>query len=935
MDAQKSDAMERFQAEQRLRESEERYRAIAELTGEWIWTMDLEGRHTSSNAVFQTILGYSLEEFLGKPAFLFMHPDDRTGVEAELPGLLAGKRGWRRWVIRWRHRNGSYRYLESNAEPIVDENGRMLGYRGADRDVTERIVSERMEKIYHDVVHGLYSCRTLREAAEKVLHAGLQLDCVDCGGFYIVNHHTGALELFAHHGLSNEYISAVSRYEAGSPRLERLRGSGPLYFRHPERFVNDQPLITKEGLRGIAVIPVKSDGRLVAVLNLASHVHNTIPADSRRCIETIALQAGAMLLRLWSDLALRENEEVFRQFLDHSSAYIFFKDDSLKYTILSRNHENLLGKPISEMIGKQANDLFPPDAADRMNAGDRSVLSEGRELSYEVQVNGRWYTNIKFPITINGKPPSIAGYSIDITDRKNAEEAISAEKEQLATTLRSIGDGVITTDIEGRVLIMNKVAEDLTGQTQDEARGRFLDTVLSTSPESTSKEFASLFEEVVRGGHIDETAGYLELCSKTGGRHEIFTSAAPLRDRSGAITGIVTVIRDMTEKLKMLESLRRIDKLDSLGLLASGIAHDFNNLLCGILGHIDLARMHRNSPEEVLNHLEKALGVFSRARDLTLQLLSISKGGAPKRKAGRLTDIIKDSAAFALSGSNIMCDFRFDRDLWLCEFDENQVGQVISNVVINAQQAMPHGGRILISAGNMHLKNGEVPSIKAGRYVRASIADSGIGIPADLLGRIFDPFFSTKQMGNGLGLSICYSIMRKHDGLILAESEQGTGTTFHLYFPASGSIMETNDVCSRHQHRGSGNILIMDDETVIRDVMGQMLQTMGYSVVMASNGREALRLFAESREKGEPFQAAFFDLTIPGGMGGKETIRELRTSFPDLPVFVSSGYAEDPAMERPEEFGFSGSIHKPYLITDLADLLNRHLELSEDVLPDF
>ncbi len=933
MDSQQSEARERQEAERLLRESEERYRAIAELTGEWIWTMDLEGRHTSSNAVFQTILGYSLEEFLGKPAFQFMHPDDRADVEAKYPGLRAGKRGWRGWIIRWRHRDGSFRYLESNAEPIVAENGSLLGYRGSDRDVTKRIVSERLAKIYHDVVQALYECRTIPEAAEKVLQAGLQLEGIDCGGFYILDKRRGSLELLAHHGLSKEYISVVSRYDADSPRLQILRESGPIYGLHPETFANDAPFIRNEGLRGIAVIPVKSEGRLVAVLNLASHVHDSISVDSQRCIEMIALQAGAMLLRLWSDLALRENEEVFRQFLDHSPAYIFFKDDSLKYSILSRNHENLFGKPISEMIGKRANDLFPPEAASKMDAGDRGVLSEGRELSYEVQVNGRWYTNIKFPITISGNPPSIAGYSIDITDRKRAEEAISAEKEQLATTLRSIGDGVITTDIEGRILIMNKVAEDLTGQTQDEARGRPFGTVLSTSPESTLNAFVRLFDEVVSVGHIAETEGHLELFSRSGGRHEIAASAAPLRAPSGTITGIVTVIRDMTEKLKMLESLRRIDKLDSLGLLAGGIAHDFNNLLFGILGHIDLARMSKNDPEKVLSHLDMALGVYSRARDLTQQLLTISKGATPKRKAGQLADIIKESATFAVSGSNAVVEFAFERDLRLCQIDENQVAQVISNIVINAQQAMPLGGRIVISAGNMRLKSGEVPSLEAGNYVRVSIADSGIGIPPDLLGRIFDPFFSTKQMGNGLGLSICYSIMRKHDGLIVVESEQGTGTTFHLYFPASGSITGTNGACRRSHHRGAGTILIMEDEAVIRDVMGQMLQSMGYRVVMAGDGREALKLFAESGEKGVPFRAAFFDITIPGGMGGKETILELRKSFPDLPVFVSSGYAEDPVIERPEAFGFTASIRKPYLVSDLSDLLNRHLSHSEDVLP--
>jgi PAS domain S-box-containing protein len=543
------------------------------------------------------------------------------------------------------------------------------------------------------------------------------------------------------------------------------------------------------------------------------------------------------------------------------------------------------------------------------------------------EFGGRWYSTVKFPIDLQGRPRFLAGYTIDITDRKLAEEAVAAEKERLAVTLHSIGDGVITTDTHGRVDLLNRVAEKLTGWTQEEAQGQPLSEVFRIVHALTRQPRPSPFDQILAAGGTIELEGQTLLLARDGSERPVADSGAPIKDRHDNVIGVVLVFRDMTQEQRMLDNLRRIDKLDSLGVLAGGIAHDFNNLLCGILGHVDLARLLSRSHPEITHHLEAAISVFHRARDLTQQLLTFSKGGAPRRHTGRLDTVITQCVAFALSGSTIRCQPVIAPDLWLCDFDENQIGQVIDNLIINALQAMPQGGRLAVSARNHSLVEGEIPSLPAGRYVEVIVSDSGVGIPPELLGRIFDPFFTTKQKGNGLGLSICHSIMRKHDGFITVESVLGQGTTFHLYFPASQQAMPRDTTAPPLPHRGTGRILIMDDEECIRHVMRCMLSTMGYTVVEARHGQEALDLFAAAKESGEPFRAAFFDLTIPGGMGGRETIVAVRRTHPNLPIFASSGYSDDPAMAHPQEFGFTDSIGKPYRLADLADLLRRHLKV--------
>lgn len=513
----------------------------------------------------------------------------------------------------------------------------------------------------------------------------------------------------------------------------------------------------------------------------------------------------------------------------------------------------------------------------------------------------------------------------DMTERKIAEDKLADEKERLAVTLRSIGDGVITTDTDCNIVIMNKIAEELTGWNLSEAAGRPLAEIFNIIDELTRTRCENPAEIVLQTGSITEIENNTILISRGGIERIISDSGAPIKDNNNIISGVVIVFRDMTEKRKLLDAVQQTDRLNSLGVLAGGIAHDFNNLLSGIFGYIEMARLKSGSDKIVIDYLDKAFSVFDRARSLTQQLLTFSKGGLPVRKTGEISTLIKDSVAFALSGSNISCEFEVDEDLKLCDFDENQIAQVIDNIIINAKQAMPLGGTILVSVKNYFIKPGINTILRSGDYIRISIKDTGIGIQQNHLKLIFDPFFTTKQQGNGLGLATCYSIIKKHDGLIEAKSTPGKGSEFVIYLPASDEEIDRNLYSGSAGFTGTGKILVMDDEDFIRDISLEMLKLLGYSAEEAADGEEALALLASAEEDGKPFDGVILDLTIPGGMGGRETLSGIRKLYGDMPVFASSGFSEDPVISKPQDYGFTGSIRKPYRKDELAELLGKHL----------
>ncbi|HBF42929.1 MAG TPA: hypothetical protein DDW42_04740 [Desulfobacteraceae bacterium] len=397
---------------------------------------------------------------------------------------------------------------------------------------------------------------------------------------------------------------------------------------------------------------------------------------------------------------------------------------------------------------------------------------------------------------------------------------------------------------------------------------------------------------------------------------------AELASKNGQM--MMALKKGSMEKQEMEQEILKAQKVESIGILAAGIAHDFNNILTAISGNISLAKIYLKPEEKAYKKLIQAEKAFHQAKDLTQQLSTLSKNGvSPNKETISIAKLIKDTAGFALAGSNVRCEYFLPDDLYHVEVDEGQLNQVINNLVINAGQAMPGGGRISLRAKNVTIKRGNSFTLKEGKYIKISIRDQGVGIPKADLPRIFDPYFTTKEKGSGLGLATSYSIIKKHDGYINVKSEPDVGTTFNIYVPASGHGDLSRINKDEKPLIGNGKILIMDDKKEIRELTGELLKSIGYDVDFATDGFEAIEFYKTARESRRPFDAVIVDLTVPGGMGARETIQKLRNIDPGVKAIVSSGYTSDPVMVDFKEYGFSDFIAKPFKIEELSKTLQK------------
>jgi CheY-like chemotaxis protein len=372
----------------------------------------------------------------------------------------------------------------------------------------------------------------------------------------------------------------------------------------------------------------------------------------------------------------------------------------------------------------------------------------------------------------------------------------------------------------------------------------------------------------------------------------------------------------------MEEELQKAHKLESLGLLAGGIAHDFNNLLTGILGNISLSKVKSEPESKVFEILSQAEKATLRASALTQQLLTFSKGGEPIRMSTNITDLLKDSTNFVLSGSKVLSIYDIQNNLWPVDVDRGQISQVVHNLTLNALEAMPDGGTLQVYANNESIDEKNNHPLKPGKYVKLIFKDKGTGIEKENLNKIFDPYFTTKETGNGLGLSATYSIIKKHNGFIGVDSEPGTGTTISIYLPSSEKYPSAEMMIDKKILPGTGRILIMDDEEIIRDFIIESLTSIGYQVDVTKDGEETIQYYREALKKEAPYDAVILDLTIPGGKGGKETIKEIHKINPAAKVIVSSGYSNDPIMADYKKYGFAGVVPKPFNISELSNVLH-------------
>jgi len=501
--------------------------------------------------------------------------------------------------------------------------------------------------------------------------------------------------------------------------------------------------------------------------------------------------------------------------------------------------------------------------------------------------------------------------------RKRAEEALQQSERKYRALVETTATGFVILDRSGHVLDANAEYLRMTGRRSlADIRGRSVEEwTADHDRERNAREVGRCFERgFARNLQIDYVQGTGEVVPVEINATVVEVDGEPQ---------IISMIRDIADRKRLQEELSQSERLRSVGVLAGGIAHDFNNILTGVLGNISLLRETLGPDAAGAALLAESEMAALRARDLTLQLLTFSRGGAPVRRAFRPAALVRESATLALRGRGSACEFRIDEALWPVEADEGQVGQVIRNLVINASHAMSGGGTVVVQGRNRQVRGHS--ALPDGPYVALSVADRGAGVPAEHRHRIFDPYFSTKEQGRGLGLAVSYSIVANHGGLISVASQVGQGSVFTVYLPATGKAPEERPSEGRAPRPGRGRVLVMDDEQMVRDIAAKIIQSLGYEVAVAPEGREALALWRQAREAGRPFDVMIVDLTVPGGMGGRETIRELLAQDPGAKAIVSSGYHQDPIMARYREYGFRDVIAKPYGVAAIGATLARLL----------
>lgn len=517
----------------------------------------------------------------------------------------------------------------------------------------------------------------------------------------------------------------------------------------------------------------------------------------------------------------------------------------------------------------------------------------------------------------------------DITARKQAEEALRQSEQKakdaqkmLQLVLDTIPVRLFWKDVNSVFLGCNRLfAEDAGYQDPEEVIG-------ADDYSMVWREQAEMYRRddaaVMRSGK--PKLHYEELQTAPDGKQIwLSTSKVPLRDTADRTIGILGTYENITRRKLAEKELPKNQQLDFLGRLANGIAHDFNNILMVIMGNISFAKMLLAPTDKAYERLEIAETAAFKAKNLTRQFLTFSKGGVPVKCSIPAANLIKSYSRLALSGTQSTCEYTIPADLWNIDADEGQIGQALANILINADQSMQEGGAISINCENTVIGDEHNLPLNNGDYVKISITDQGNGILEEYLPKVFDPYFTTKEAGRGLGLASAYSIVKKHEGHLAVESIAGAGATFSLFVPASASQSPTPPAEESKILSGQGRILVMDDDEVILQIIGNMLENLGYDVTFAFDGREAVTKYAQAQLAAEPFDTVILDLIVPGGMGGKEAIQKLLAIDPQAKVIISSGYCNDPVLSEYKTYGFRGVIAKPYQVAELSQQIQQVL----------
>jgi PAS domain S-box-containing protein len=915
------DITERKRAEEKIRESEGKYRELAESITDVYYALDDNLRYTYWNTASETLTGVSAENALGKYLYdIFPDTEETKKAEVVYRRVLETKKP-EQFINEYHFMDKGY-FFEISAYPA--QNGLSVFV----KDITEHKRAEEELVLQRDFAHSVFN-------TAQVIMLVLDPD----GRIVSFNPYLEEISGYRLEEVKGKYWFDTFVPERGRHKIKRLFQRG---IDNIQRRGSINPILTKDGREREIEWHDKTlkdiSGNVIGLLAVGQDITERRKAEEKhRTILKTALDGFWMV-------------DLKGKMLDFNDSYCnmvgYTREELLKMSIMDleaiESPEDILRR--IKTIVEQGHARFE----------SRHKRKDGRIIDVEVSTN---YLEVG--------EGQIFVFVRDITGRKQAEERIN----HLNRTLHSIRNiNQMITREKDRDRLINGACNTLVESHSfygawiallDESR-----KLITYTESGFGKELSPLLQ-VLKQGEIPPCAqraikqgkvvlsrdaqdcagcplqpeftkegGITARLEYGGNIYGVLCASMPaslLSDQDEitlfeeVATDIAFALHDISleaeHKLLEQEQLRSA-KLESISTLAGGIAHDFNNLLTGIMGNIGLAKTYIKPADQAFETLDEAEKAAVRARGLTQLLLTFARGGKPVKKIVDIAELIKESATFALRGSDVRLELSLPDDLWPVEVDEGQMNQVINNVVINADEAMPAGGILKIGAENSILKEVSALPLPKGKYIRIDIKDTGVGISKDHLDRIFEPYFTTKKKGSGLGLSTVYSIIKNHGGYIVAESAQNKGSAFHIYLPASKKPARAKkEPAPRNAVPAGGKILVMDDEEIIRKMLNNMLSLAGYKAELTSDGAEALEKYAEALESGEPFDAVIMDLTIPGGMGGKEAVKKLLKIDPGARVIVSSGYATDAIMSEYKKYGFCAVIAKPYSVKQLEETL--------------
>ncbi len=629
------------------------------------------------------------------------------------------------------------------------------------------------------------------------------------------------------------------------------------------------------------------------------------------------------------DQELAESEKKFRTIFETLQDVYFDTTLSGRIKLISPSIEYFSGYAVQELIGQKVSRFYKnPD--DRWAMVDQ-ITKTGKLRDYQLEMVKKnqqicWASmNADVYYNDRGNPSGITGILRDITQQKEAQTQLVKREERFREMARLLPCGIVETDIHLNITYVNKAGLDMFGYCRED-----IDNGINGKDIIHPDDWEKIQKGVTKHLYGESTSPTeYRMFKKNGAAFTVLWDSTPIVS-NGQTTGFRGSLVDLTEIKQLQKKVTRAQKLESTGILAGGIAHDFNNILLGLFGNLSLAKKELSSKDPAYNLIEEAEKSMSRAKDLTTQLLTFSQDGDLEKTNITLDQIVRETALFHLAGSNIKINLEKPESLWQINADKGQISQVISNLVINARQAMPNGGTLSIRLENTAISENDYSSFELDRYVKLSITDQGIGIPEKYFEKIFDPYFTTKQEGSGLGLAVVHSIILHHHGYVHVNSSQGKGTTFVIYLPiASGKEpvpQRPELIAATDKNIKPCRVLVMDDDPLVREVSVRMLNKLGHTVDLCKDGQSAIDLYRQAFENNAAYDLAILDLTIPGGMGAKDTIKPILAIDPDARVIVASGYSNDPVLSDYAAYGFRATAAKPYTVDKLAHAIGRAFE---------